>query len=343
MIVCYDTKVVETGAALKALQDLRHPTPGIAAIVDLNRSFCDAASLNPSPWQLSRQQFAQILHEKIPWFDMKAITRLTSAYDPHRSGVVKFVRVSAALMVGNRPAMSILMSQLTRDPDNVDKTGNVFILRLLHGLYEDCNGGVVEQAISSLDKNSQFGEALNIPKSEGVGIKLEDIGELLSAACSCLEDEIEMQKLASEVVQVLFEEGQKKDLAAISSPNSRRDKKRPITRSTKREMLLFGETESISTNTTQDEQYFDYTIPTLGSEKPIASVVLKHSTLKGVRSIPNVNQNDFVKCVTRHPTLMSVFDKQLTKFRELMLPYITKGTISFEDSLLQQSTYGSRP
>lgn len=37
MIVCYDTKVVETGATLKALQDLRHPTPGIAAIVDLNR------------------------------------------------------------------------------------------------------------------------------------------------------------------------------------------------------------------------------------------------------------------------------------------------------------------
>lgn len=34
-------------------------------------------------------------------------------------------------------------------------------------------------------------------------------------------------------------------------------------------MLLFGETESISTNTTQDEQYFDYTIPTLGSEKYI--------------------------------------------------------------------------
>ena len=51
-------------------------------------------------------------------------------------------------------------------------------------------------------RNSNFVEALNIPKSEGVGIKLEDIGELLSAACSCLEDELEMQELASEVVQV---------------------------------------------------------------------------------------------------------------------------------------------
>lgn len=39
---------------------------------------------------------------------------------------------------------------------------------------------------------------------------------------------------------------------------------------------------------------------------------------------------------------MTVFDRQLTRFRELMLPYVTKGTLSFEASLQQKSTYGSR-
>jgi hypothetical protein len=59
-------------------------------------------------------------------------------------------------MAGNRPAMSVLMAQLTRDPDNIDKTGNVFLLRLLHGLYEDCDGGVNEQAISSLERSKSL-------------------------------------------------------------------------------------------------------------------------------------------------------------------------------------------
>jgi hypothetical protein len=89
--------------------------------------------------------------------------------------------------------------------------------------------------------------------------------------------------------------------------------------------------------------------------RPIARVVLKHSTLKGVRSIPTVDQvpppphfphpplqNDFVKTVTRHPALMTVFDRQLSRFRELMLPSLTKGSLSFEASLQENSSYGSR-
>jgi hypothetical protein len=39
---------------------------------------------------------------------------------------------------------------------------------------------------------------------------------------------------------------------------------------------------------------------------------------------------------------MAVFDRQLTRFRELMLPYVAKGTLSFEASLEDKSTYGSR-
>jgi hypothetical protein len=157
-----------------------------------------------------------------------------------------------------------------------------------------------------------------------VGVKLEDIAELLGAACSSLDDELEMQALSAEVVQALFEEGQRRDLAALPTA-SLREKKRPLTRSTRRghrpvpsflplvpvsltpaELLLFGESASLNA-TEEEEQPFDYSIPSSGSDKsgslhslltslvpplsrPIARVVLKHSTLKGVRSIPSVDQ-----------------------------------------------------
>ena len=35
--LAYDTRVVETGAAIKALVDIRHPCPGVAAIMQLHR------------------------------------------------------------------------------------------------------------------------------------------------------------------------------------------------------------------------------------------------------------------------------------------------------------------
>jgi hypothetical protein len=38
------------------------------------------------------------------------------------------------------------------DPANTDKSGNVFLIRLLHGLYEDCGGGLAESAVSALEK-----------------------------------------------------------------------------------------------------------------------------------------------------------------------------------------------
>lgn len=155
MVITYSTRIVETGAALRALQDMKHRTPGVAAILELNRAFIAAASFNPSPWEVSRAQFQHVMNEQLPWFPMDARIRLASAYDPRKSGVIKYARMTAALMAGNRPAMSILMTNISRDPDKVDGSGNVFLLRLLHSLYEDCDGGVVEEIASTLEKNPQ--------------------------------------------------------------------------------------------------------------------------------------------------------------------------------------------
>lgn len=51
-----------------------------------------------------------------------------------------------------RTAIRPLTNIALTDPDNVDKSGNVFLIRLLHGLYEDCGGGLDESAVSALEK-----------------------------------------------------------------------------------------------------------------------------------------------------------------------------------------------
>jgi Na+/proline symporter len=72
IITSYDTRIVETGAALKGLQDMKHETPGtiiintiiiiinntiiiiiiiiigLMAIIDMHRAFVDAAAMNPN-------------------------------------------------------------------------------------------------------------------------------------------------------------------------------------------------------------------------------------------------------------------------------------------------------
>jgi hypothetical protein len=153
MLISYSTRVVETGAALRALQSSKHEKPGIAAILELNRALIAAASFNPSPWEVSRLQLEHVMTEQVPWFEKAAVARLASAYDPQKSGVIKYARMTAALMAGNRPAMSILMTNISRDPDKVDESGNVFLLRLLHSLYEDCDGGVVEEIASTMESD----------------------------------------------------------------------------------------------------------------------------------------------------------------------------------------------
>lgn len=153
MLITYNTKIIETGAALRALQSTKHEKPGIAAILELNSAMIAAAAFNPSLWEVSRHQFEHVMAEQVPWLEKTVVTRLASAYDPQRSGVIKFARMTAALMAGNRPAMSILMTNISRDPDKVDNSGNVFLLRLLHSLYEDVDGGVVEEIASTLERD----------------------------------------------------------------------------------------------------------------------------------------------------------------------------------------------
>ena len=109
-LIAYDVRIVETGALLKALCDIRHPTPGMAAIMDLHKAFVQGTATNPDPWNLTREQMQNILHNRVPWLAPVAVQRLISSYDPNRTGVVRYIRICCALVLCIRPAMSDLIA-----------------------------------------------------------------------------------------------------------------------------------------------------------------------------------------------------------------------------------------
>ena len=64
-LLSYDTRAVETGALLRALQSHKHETPGTPAVMDLHMAFIHAASMNPDPWLLRREQMCAVIRDKV--------------------------------------------------------------------------------------------------------------------------------------------------------------------------------------------------------------------------------------------------------------------------------------
>ena len=61
-----------------------------------------------------RAQVLSILHTHVPWFTKDSASRLFSAYDPTRTGVIRYIRLSTALLLCTRPAMTDLIALQTR-------------------------------------------------------------------------------------------------------------------------------------------------------------------------------------------------------------------------------------
>jgi hypothetical protein len=144
----YDTRIVETGALLKALTSPKHSTPGIPAIMDLHHALIGAGALNPNQWLLKREQVAKVIRRKAPWLEENGkhndyeydsgddappgdshgdkgnqgvLRRLISAYDADKSGLVKFVRLSVSLLCCCKPDMANLISLLSTMEEKLQK------------------------------------------------------------------------------------------------------------------------------------------------------------------------------------------------------------------------------
>ena len=193
-LFAFDTRIVETGALLMALQDARNAAPGLASIISLHRRMIDAASTNPNIWLLHARQVLLVLQEVVPWMKPQVANRLAAAYDPNRSGTVRYVRLTCSVCAGSKPAMMDLMANINSELHSQPHAGEVFLLKLMIGFYEECDGfvdnNVVPVAAGQPDKK---------------GIRLEDIVELLSCCACSLEEQIRITEMAGRVVQHFFD------------------------------------------------------------------------------------------------------------------------------------------
>jgi hypothetical protein len=181
----------------------------------------------------------------------------------------------------------------------------------------------------------------------GLGIKLEDVPEILIVCATNLEEEITLKDLAMEVVQVLYEYGKRND-EEFADLDARYRSMRPTSALS---ASRGGETNNGFDNTFGTRSNSTLNHSWRGSESGqsdledpdnmFATKVLKFEMLKSITSINRISQNAFIKCVTRHPLVMKEFGKQVIRFRELITPYQVGGSITYEDSLQQNSTYGT--
>ena len=73
-----------------------------------------------------------------------------------------------------------------------------------------------------------------------------------------------------------------------------------------------------------------------------AAKLLKYDTIKGSMHMPRVDQATFVKCMVENAEAMELFVRQVEKWRQALSPYFTQGTISFQDSISEEVSYGTR-
>jgi hypothetical protein len=124
-LFAYDTRIVETGALLMALQDSKNTAPGLASVINLHRRFVDAASTNPNTWLLHTRQLILVLNDTIPWLGVDVANRLMAAYDPKRSGVVRYVRIACSVIAGSKPAMMDLMANINPGTQSIYVCTNI--------------------------------------------------------------------------------------------------------------------------------------------------------------------------------------------------------------------------
>jgi len=219
-LLSFDTRIVETGTIIKAVQDNRLPAPGVAAVMELHSLFIDAAAMNPNPWVVHRSQFTTVMSSFLPWVPREVIGRLFSAYDPEHSGVMRYVRLTSALIAGSRPAMAQLIGLLSEDTRYFKFAGEIVVIKLIHYLYEQCEGGKKHDAMYH-NKEDAFrkvavSQSEMLTGTDGVGMRITDIMEALSCCVTTVTDAVLMEDTVQEVVQVLFDDGQLKDIVGGS-------------------------------------------------------------------------------------------------------------------------------
>jgi hypothetical protein len=105
--------------------------------------------------------------------------------------------------------MMDLMANINPALHSQAHSGEVLLIKLMLGFYEECDG--------FQDMNVPVGPG----KANKKGIRLEDIVELLSCCACSIDDQIRMTELSGRVVQHFFDILRNEDITGISNPNMR--------------------------------------------------------------------------------------------------------------------------
>ena len=120
-ILCYQARIIESGALIKALRNTRHETPGFQAILSLHKAFVDASAINMNPFLLSKGQIFQIIQRQVPWLETACISRLLSSYDTTNTGLIRYPRISCTLLACFETAMINIATALDRNKEKWSK------------------------------------------------------------------------------------------------------------------------------------------------------------------------------------------------------------------------------
>lgn len=78
------------------------------------------------------------------------------------------------------------------------------------------------------------------------------------------------------------------------------------------------------------------------AKKLSADKFLRHSQLRSIVTYPKIPIDDVCECLnTSHPEVLEEFAAQVHRCRSLIFPYSVSGSVTFEDSVMLNSSYGT--
>jgi hypothetical protein len=110
--------------------------------VNLLSSMVDAASMNPDPWALSREQLCQLVSDKYPWYSKEALSRLLTAYDTSGNCLVRYIKLSLSLICAVHGSSLEVKPGKTTGLFKYSDDGLQLLVRMLHSLYEHVDSGI---------------------------------------------------------------------------------------------------------------------------------------------------------------------------------------------------------
>lgn len=136
-ILTFDTKIIETGALIKAVLDRRNQRPGISKLFDIFRTLRSCSALCGDPHVLSVMQIASVLNTELPWLDPGSVGRLLRAHDPHRTGLVRFIRILLPAIAYIAPLTVDRVAFVEKDLHGIELASIELIVGIFYDMYVD--------------------------------------------------------------------------------------------------------------------------------------------------------------------------------------------------------------